>query len=92
LITEEEVLKIAKLAKLSLTQEEIKLFSVQIGEILDYVELLNELDTNGVIPTSRVIPTHNILREDIVKPGLDHADALQNAPDSENHMFKVPKI
>ncbi len=92
MITEEDVLKIAKLAKLSLTPEEVKLYSVQLGEILNYVELLNELDTTDVQPTTRVIPVHNVLRDDIVKPGLAYDKALQNAPDIENNMFKVPKI
>jgi aspartyl-tRNA(Asn)/glutamyl-tRNA(Gln) amidotransferase subunit C len=92
LITEDQVLKIAKLAKLSLAPEEIKNFSDQLGKILDYVELLNELDTTGVPPTTRVIPVHNVFREDVVQPGLEPEDALLNAPAKENNMFKVPKI
>lgn len=92
MISKEEVLKIAKLSKLSLTPEEVETFSVQLGGILDYVEQLNELDTTDVEPTARVIPTHNVFREDIVEKVLNHEKAFLNAPETENNMFKVPKI
>lgn len=92
MISEQEVLKIAKLAKLSLNENEVKKFSEQLGDILTYVEQLNELDTTDVPPTSRPIPTHNVFRKDIVKPGLTHEEAFKNAPEQENNMFKVPKI
>lgn len=92
MISKEEVLKIAKLSKLSLNDEEVEMFSNQLGDILNYVEQLNELDTTDVEPTARVIPTHNIFREDVVEKVLDHEKAFLNAPESENNMFKVPKI
>lgn len=92
MITEEDVLKIAKLAKLSLTEDEIKTFPSQFSDIIDYIEQLNELDTTGVPPTARAIPSHNIFREDIVTESIETEEALKNAPESENNMFKVPKI
>lgn len=92
MISKEEVLKIAKLSKLSLTNEEVESFSHQLGDILNYVEQLNELDTKGVEPTARVIPSHNVFREDIIEKVLDINKAFSNAPQSENNMFKVPKI
>ena len=92
MISEEEVLKIAKLSKLSLTEKEVKQFSAQIGDILKYVEQLNELDTENVEPTARVIPSYNVFREDVVDHVLTHEKAFLNAPQSENNMFKVPKI
>ncbi len=92
MISEQEVLKIAKLAKLSIKPEEIKLFVEQLGDILTYIDLLNALDTTDVIPTSRPIPTNNIFRADIVKAGLTNEEIFQNAPAKENNMFKVPKI
>ncbi|MFN4151640.1 MAG: Asp-tRNA(Asn)/Glu-tRNA(Gln) amidotransferase subunit GatC, partial [Candidatus Sericytochromatia bacterium] len=79
-------------SKLSFSEEELDTFSHQIGDILTYVELLNELDTEGVPQTARVIPSHNILREDVVQNTLSIEDALSNAPAKENNMFKVPKI
>ena len=92
MINKEDVLKIAKLAKLSLTEEEIEKYSTQLIDILTYVEQLNELDTTDVIPTSRPISLSNVFREDVLKEGLNIEDALMNAPVKENNMFKVPKI
>lgn len=92
MISEEEVLKIAKLSKLSLTENEVKEFSLQLGDILKYVEQLNELDTTDVEPTARVIPSYNVFREDVVNNVLSTEKAFLNAPQSENNMFKVPKI
>ncbi|MFN8673248.1 MAG: Asp-tRNA(Asn)/Glu-tRNA(Gln) amidotransferase subunit GatC [Candidatus Sericytochromatia bacterium] len=92
MITKEEVLKIAKLSKLTLKDEEIDIFSEQLNSILGYVEQLNELDTNGIEPSSSAIISSNVFREDIKKDGLDRELALSNAPQKENNMFKVPKI
>lgn len=92
MINKEDVLKIAKLAKLALTEEEIEKYSTQLRDILTYVEQLNELDTTGVVPTTRPIPLHNVFREDVLKAGLTIEEALMNAPVKENNMFKVPKI
>ncbi|MEK7431957.1 MAG: Asp-tRNA(Asn)/Glu-tRNA(Gln) amidotransferase subunit GatC [Cyanobacteriota bacterium] len=92
MITKEEVLKIAKLSKLTLNENEIELFSNQIGGIIKYVEMLNELDTEGVEPSAKATDSVNVFREDIVQKGLDIDDVLLNAPQKENNMFKVPKI
>lgn len=92
MITEEEVLKIASLAKLSLDEEEVKLFSHQLGDILNYVEQLNELDTNNIQPTTRAIEITNIFRNDEVKQNYTVDEILSNAPEKENNLFKVPKI
>lgn len=92
MITKEEVLKTAKLSKLLLTEEKVELFSHQLGDIIGYVDQLNELDTKGVEPSSRAVFSHNIFREDIVQKGLGIEDALSNTPKKENNMIKVPKI
>ena len=92
MINREDVLKIAKLSKLTLTEEEIEKYSSQIGDILKYIELLNELDTSNIEPTTRVIPVNNIFREDEIKEGLSIKKALFNAPEKKDNMFKVPKI
>ncbi|GIW22174.1 MAG: aspartyl/glutamyl-tRNA(Asn/Gln) amidotransferase subunit C [Candidatus Sericytochromatia bacterium] len=92
MISKEEVLKIAKLSKLTLSDEEIEKYSSQIGDILNYVELLNQLDTSNVEPTTRIIPVNNVFREDEIKEGLSIEKVLLNAPDKKDNMFKVPKI
>lgn len=92
MISIEEVLKIAKLSRLTLSEEEIEKYSSQIGDILNYVELLNQLDTTNVKPTTRIIPVNNVFREDEVKEGLSMDKVLLNAPDKKDNMFKVPKI
>jgi len=92
MITEEEVLKIASLAKLSLNEEEVTLFSHQLGDILNYVEQLNKLDTENVQPTTRAISTTNIFRDDEVKQDYTVEEILSNAPEREDNLFKVPKI
>lgn len=91
-ITQEHVEHVAKLARLALSEEEKKKLSLQLSQILDYIETLNALDTSGVEPTSHVVPLSNIYREDRVRPCLSQEKALQNAPDSEEGFFRVPKI
>lgn len=69
-LTEEQVRKIAHLARLYLTDEEVKKYSDQITQILDYVDILKELDTEGVIETNQVTGLENVLRNDVVKQEL----------------------
>jgi len=91
-ITTKDVEHIAKLAKLSLSEDEKKSYAKQLGDILEYVEKLDELDTESVKPLSHVMDIANAFRED--KPGqsLDQKDALSNAPNSDGEFFKVPKV
>ena len=91
-ITKEEVLYVADLARLNLDDAAIEKFAGQIGEILDYVDKLNEVDTAGVKPTSHAISLTNAFREDENRQHLDREKALANAPDKENGNFVVPKI
>ena len=87
-----DVEHVARLARLGLSAEEKELFSKQLSAILDYAENLKKLDTENVFPTSHAIPLKNIFREDQVVP-CENADAiLNNAPDAEGHMFRVPRI
>ncbi|HET6513838.1 MAG TPA: Asp-tRNA(Asn)/Glu-tRNA(Gln) amidotransferase subunit GatC [Thermodesulfovibrionales bacterium] len=83
---------IAHLARLSLSEDEEKTFSQQIGSILEYVEKLNELDTSGIEPTSHVIEMKNVMREDMIWPSLPVDNALANAPDRSGNFYRVPKI
>jgi len=91
-VTEKDVEHVAKLARLGLSDDEKKLFTQQLSNILDYAETINRLDTKNVAPTSHAIPMKNIFREDKAIPCENTADILANAPASENNMFSVPKI
>ncbi len=83
---------LAKLARLSLTEDEKDRFAAQLGSILTYVETLGELDTAHVEPTSHVIALENVTREDVARPSLDRDEALANAPDRTDRFYRVPKI
>ena len=91
-ITIQEVEHVAKLACLEFDEEEKKKLAEQLGRILDYIEQLNELDTEDVEPTSHVIPVKNVVRPDVVKPSLTQDEALNNAPSNVGGLFEVPKI
>ncbi len=91
-ITQEEVLKIATLARLELTSEELVKFTKQFGDILDYVAMLRELDTDMVEPTSQVTGLTNVVREDVVGAVLPEEKIFLNAPDHQNRLFKVKKV
>ena len=83
---------VADLARLELSTEESRLMETQMADILDYIGLLDELDTSGVPPTSHVIDVANVMREDEVKPSLPVEKGLANAPERSGTSFKVPKI
>ena len=83
---------VARLARLEITEEEKNLYTRQLGDILDYVEMLNELDTKNVEPVFHVVPMTNVFREDEVKEGITREEALKNAPEKEKGFFKVPRI
>jgi len=91
-IKESDVRHICHLARLNPTDEEVRLFSEQLSDILAYVEQLNELDTTDVPPTAHALPVHNVFRED--KPGvsLTPDQALANAPQRDASFFAVPKV
>ncbi len=83
---------LSRLARLSLSDEEKERFGNQLDSILNYMDTLNELDTNNVEPTSHVISIHNIVREDVPVASLDREYALLNAPDRADTFYRVPKI
>lgn len=87
-----EVEHVARLARLELSDEEKERFTHQLNDILQYVEKLKELNTEGVEPTAHAIPLQNIFREDQVRPSMDREAVLSNAPDREDVFFKVPQI
>lgn len=88
----EEVESIAELAKLTLTSEEKAMFQEQLSAILDYAEMLQQIDTTDIPPTTSAIPLKNVMRSDVVKLSLDNEDALFNAPEAEDGSFKVRAV
>ncbi len=91
-ITKDEVLHVAKLARLKLTREAVGKFSGQIADILEYVNTLNSVDTEGIVPTSHAIFLSNAFREDEIKESMGADKALANAPEKEDGNFIVPKV
>ncbi|WP_054957398.1 Asp-tRNA(Asn)/Glu-tRNA(Gln) amidotransferase subunit GatC [Paenibacillus dakarensis] len=91
-ITAKDVQHVAKLARLNLTAEEEQMFTGQLNAILQYAEKLNELNTEGVQPTTHVLHLSNVMREDEVRESLPIDKVLLNAPDEEDGQFKVPAV
>jgi aspartyl-tRNA(Asn)/glutamyl-tRNA(Gln) amidotransferase subunit C len=84
--------KIARLARLKLTDDEIDRFTGQLGSVLQYVEMLNEVDTDGVEPMAHAVELTNVLRDDEVTESLPREAALSNAPQTDGKYFLVPQI
>ena len=91
-ITKDEVLHVANLARLDIDESSIDKFARQIGTILEYVDTLSRVDTQGVTPTSHAIFLNNAFREDEERENLDRDKALANAPEKEDGNFVVPKV
>lgn len=91
-ISEEQAKHVSKLSKLSFSEDELKDFTNQLGKIIDMVELLEEVDTEGVPFTSNVAHSINVMREDRVVPGMDREELMKNVPEKEDGYIKVPAI
>jgi len=91
-IDEQTVRHIAHLSRLALTDEEVHRFGQQLSHILEYVQKLNELDTEAVEPTAHALPVHNVFRRDDPQASFDAERALANAPQRDGSFFKVPKV
>ena len=89
-ITREQVLHVAALAQLGLTEEEVARFEGQLSAILESVGKIAELDLDGVEPTSHPLDIVNVFGEDVPEPSLTIEEALANAPDPEDGSFGVP--
>ena len=84
--------KVAKLARLQLSGEELDRYGKQLGAILDYIAKLEKLDVAGLEPLAHAVDGDNVFREDVPRPGLSRDAALQNAPEKTGDFFIVPKI
>jgi len=91
-LSRETVLKVARLARLKLTDTEVDDYTAKLGSILGYVEQLNEVDTEDVEPMVHAVELANVFREDVVTPSLPQNEALANSPKSDGRFFLVPQI
>ncbi|GIK78176.1 MAG: Asp-tRNA(Asn)/Glu-tRNA(Gln) amidotransferase subunit GatC [Acidobacteria bacterium] len=90
MIDREQVLHIARLARLRLDDQEVERMAAELSGILEHVEAIGELDLEGVEPTTHVVALENVLRADVPAPSLDRERALAGAPDSASGSFRVP--
>jgi aspartyl-tRNA(Asn)/glutamyl-tRNA(Gln) amidotransferase subunit C len=91
-LSKKDVEHVSALARLGLSEEEKDLFARQLSQILDHADTIKKLPTEGIPPTSHSIPMKNVFREDKVVPYKDVEAIMENAPEKEGHMFKVPRI
>ena len=91
IISDETIEYVGILAKLDLSQEEKEAAKKDMGRMLDYIDMLSELDTSGVEPMSHVFAMNNVFREDVVTNGDDKDNMLKNAPECKDGAYKVPK-
>lgn len=92
-LTREDVLKLARLARLDLTDEEVEAFRKEMSAILDYVAQLNDVDVAGLEPTTQVTGLKNVMREDqVIDYGISPADLLRLAPKTQDNQIKVNRM
>lgn len=91
-LTINDVETIAELAKLPLTETEKALFQEQLSSILDYAELIQQVDTSGVLPATSALSLNNVMRADVATLSFDNEEALANAPQAEQGQFKVRAV
>jgi len=90
MLSRDQVLHVARLARLELTDDEIERYAGELSKVLDYIEKISELDLSGVEPTSHVVAVENVLRADQPRPSLPPDVALASAPDPAPGGFRVP--
>ena len=91
-ITRSEVEHVSQLARLALSDQELEALTDEMDAILDYVEQLNRLNTDDIVPTAHAVPMENAFRDDLVRPGLSTEQALSNAPDASDNAFRVLRV
>lgn len=92
MISRDDVVHVARLARLELGDADIERMREQLNSILTYIDKLKELDVEGVAPTSHAVPLVNVMREDEVAPCVSRDEMLANAPDRVGELFRVPRI
>jgi len=91
-LSNDEVLHVAHLGRIHLSDAEVGKFADQLSSIVDYVNQLAELDTDAVEPLAHALPIHNVLRADVPQPSLTNEQALGGAPDAADGCFRVPRV
>lgn len=91
-LTRDQVLRVASLARLSLSDQEVELYRAQLSAILAHAEILQKLDSESLPPTATVPPTKNVVRQDTVAPSLSRTQALHNAPSVTDSYFEVKAV
>ena len=91
-LSHEEVRKIAELAKLDLSDDEVALYAGQLSSILQYFQRLQQVDTSHIEPTASVLPLKNVLRPDVAGQPLSPDEVIANAPDAEENQFRVSAV
>ena len=91
-LTREQVAKVATLSRLKLTDAELDTFTHQMQDILKYVDMLEEVDTENIEPMAHAVEQQNVFREDKLRESLPRENALQNAPNTDGSYFLVPPI
>jgi aspartyl-tRNA(Asn)/glutamyl-tRNA(Gln) amidotransferase subunit C len=89
-LSRDQVLHVARLARLELTEEEVERFGSELSKVLDHIEKIGELDLTDVEPTSHVVEIENVLRADEPRPSIPREKALESAPDAALGGFRVP--
>ncbi len=90
--TREEIQYVSRLAKMGVSEAEVETFARQLSDVLENFETLQQVDTDGVPPTTQPIPLDNLLRDDRQKPSISQDDALANAPHREGEFFRIRAV
>jgi aspartyl-tRNA(Asn)/glutamyl-tRNA(Gln) amidotransferase subunit C len=91
-ISRQDIEKVALLARLQLTDDELSTMTTELAQIVGYVDQLSEVDTEGVAPMAHAIETSNVFRDDVVAPSLPREEALSNAPHRDARGYLVPAV
>lgn len=91
-ITEEDVIKLANLSKISLSNDQVKKFTIELESLLEYVDQLQAVDTEGLQPTNQVTGLVNVMREDIEVESISPSELLKNAPDVSENQIRVRRV
>ena len=91
-ISREEVEKVSLLGRLLLSDDELDRMTVQMGQVLEYMDLLSEVDTRGVEPMAHAVEVVDVFRDDVARPSLDRDNALANAPNRDDECYRVPAV